>query len=167
MEDNTPVPTLDEQLDRILHPLGVRREGAHSPEEHLNRELDRLLHRLGVRRELPGEAADQSERAQEADGASCVHLHFLSVLCKWDDAPRLKERLEALSQSAAAGEVEVQQVQGRARRRFCNFMILTQAPFPPYLLDQLGTWEEVCDCFGLTISLDLISDGGDAEGTAS
>jgi hypothetical protein len=141
MEETTPVLTLDEQLDRILHPLGVRRERS-------------------------SETSSYSERAHEADGVARVHLHFLSVLCAQDNAPRLKERLEALLQSAAAIEAEVLQLQGTTRHRLSNFMVVAKTPFPAHLCEQLVAWEEVLAASGFTTTLDLVSGVDGAEGTA-
>src|SRR5437763_5231202 len=75
-EETTPATALDEQLDGILRPLGVRRETSIDT-------VDRPPH-------------------EEEDGTLRVHLYFISVLCEWPDAPHLKERLEQLLASAEA-----------------------------------------------------------------
>lgn len=161
-EESTSVQTLDEQLDSILHALGVRREVP-----SLDEQLDGVLLPLGVCRETSSDAASQPARAYEADGALRVHLHFLSVFCDSAAAPTLKERLAHLLRNETSIEADVLQIQGVSQHRHCNFMVVALAPFPPHLLEQLGTWEEVCACFGFTTALDLVSGGDDAEGAAS
>ncbi len=162
IEEPTPVPALDEQLDLLLHPLGVCRDTP-SLEEQLNEELDRLLHPFGVRRETSIDTQDRPEREERA-GVLRVHLHFFSVLCEWSDAPRLKERLEQLLQSAEATSADV--LPGVSRQQRCYFMIVALAPFPPDLFDQLREWREVRDSFDFTTALDLVSDSDDTEGAA-
>lgn len=160
-EENTSVQTLDEQLDSILLALGVRREVP------LDEQLDGILLPLGVRRETSSDVEGQPARADEAAGTLRVHLHFLSVLCAAAAAPALKERLAQLLRRETSLEADVLEIQEISQQRHCNFMVVALTPFPPHLLEQLGTWEDVCACFAFTTALDLISGGDDAEGAAS
>lgn len=157
-EDTTPATSLDEQIDDILCPLGVRREVA-----TLDEQLDGILRPLGVRRETPIDTGDLSAHEEE-DGMLGVHLYFISVLCEWPDAPHLKERLEQLLAREEAPSADV--LPGRSLHRRCYFMIVAPSPFPPSIFEQLRGWREVHDCFEFTAALDLGMDNDESDSEA-
>src|SRR6266568_1038885 len=137
-EETTPATSLDEQLDGILRPLGVRRETSIDT-------VDRPAH-------------------EEEDGALRVHLYFISILCEWPDAPHLKERLEQLLASAEATSADV--LPGISQQRRCYFMIVATSPFPPSLFEQLRALQEVHDSFEFITVLDLGTDNDESDGAA-
>ena len=150
------INTLDEQLDNILHPLGVRREAA-----TLDEQLDNILHPLGVRREII-DTADSPEA--QANDLLRIHLHFFSFLCEGKHAVLLKERLEQLLRTVP--ELAADVLQGDSQRG-CFFTVVALSPFPPQLLEQLGTWEEIRDTFAFTTALDLLTGGEDSGSISS
>jgi hypothetical protein len=157
-EETTPATSLDEQLDGILRPLGVRREVA-----TLDEQLDDILRPLGVRREASIDTVGLPVHEEE-DGTLRVHLFFISVLCEWPDAPHLKERLVQLLASAGATSADV--LPGVSQLQRCYFMIVAPSPFPPKIFEQLREWREVHDSFEFTAALDLGTDNDESDGEA-
>lgn len=163
-EESTRQPTLTEQLDSILLPLGVRREEASSSKEHLDEELDLLLQPLGVRRETSSGAGDRPTHEEE-EGPLHIRLFFFSVLCEWPDAPRIKERLEQVLTDVEAPSVNV--LPGISQGGRCYFMIVATAPFPPVLLAHFRALQEVHDSFDFSTILYLGTDDEESDGEAS
>jgi hypothetical protein len=157
-EEPTLATFLDEQLDGILGPLGVRREVA-----SLDEQLDGILGPLGVRRETSIDTVDRPALEGE-EGPLRVSLYFISVLCEWPDAPHLKERLEQLLASAEAPSADV--LPGMSRASRCYFMIVATAPFPPSLFEQLRALKEIHDSFEFITALDLGTDSDESHGAA-
>jgi len=157
-EETTPATSLDEQLDGILGPLGVRREVTTMDEQ-----LDGILRPLGVRREPSIDTGDLPA-PEEENGTLRVHLFFISVLCEWPDAPHLKERMVQLLASAGATSADV--LPGTSLHQRCYFMIVAPSPFPPSIFEQLREWREVHDCFEFTAALDLGTDNDESDSEA-